>query len=196
MAEHPGAHLRRITLFTGSASGSSPVFADGVREVVHALAGAGRGIVYGGGRVGLMGVAADAALQAGAEVIGVMPQHLVDGEIAHTGLTALEVVPDMHARKLRMADLGDAFVALPGGVGTLEELFEVWTRQQLGIHAKPVALYDIEGYWQPLVAALDAMTVQGFVAPRLREGLIVADDPSTLLTELEAWTPPAAKWGR
>lgn len=196
MNERTRATPARMTLFTGSALGDSAVYADGVRHLAEALAAAGIGVVYGGGRVGLMGVLADSAIEAGAEVIGVIPQHLVDGEIAHRGLTSLEVVPDMHARKLRMAELGDAFVALPGGVGTLEELFEVWTWQQLGIHAKPVALYDIGGYWTPLLDALDTMTTSGFIGDRLRGTLIVADDPEMLMTSLATWTPPTAKWAR
>lgn len=186
--------LKQVTVFTGSAAGDAPVFAEATAEVARALAQAGIGVVYGGGHVGLMGVLADATLAAGGRVHGVMPQALVDGEIAHSGLTALDVVPDMHARKNRMAELGDAFVSLPGGVGTLEELFEVWTWQHLGVHDKPVALYDVEGYWQPLLQALDSMTERGFLSQRYRSSLIVVDTPEALLAELSAWTPQAPKW--
>lgn len=186
--------VERVTVFTGSAAGDSPRFAQGAADLARAFAGAGVGVVYGGGRVGLMGVLADTARAAGGQVFGVMPQALVDDEIAHEHLTRLDVVPDMPARKRRMSDLGDAFVALPGGAGTLEELFEAWTWQQLGIHDKPVALYDIDGYWQPLLRAIEEMTRHGFLAERFRAALVVERDPRALLAALNAWTPPAAKW--
>lgn len=188
--------IRRVTVFTGSAMGASPVYASAVADFAGAAAGSGVDVVYGGGRVGLMGRLADATLAAGGQVLGVIPQALVDGEIAHTGLTRLDVVADMHARKHRMAALGDAFVALPGGAGTLEELFEVWTWQQLGIHAKPVALLDVGGFWQPLLAALDAMTAQGFISRTFRSGLIVEEDPAALLEALTGWSPLPSKWPR
>lgn len=188
--------MRNLTVFTGSASGASPVFAQAAEGFARFVAAQDCAIVYGGGRVGLMGVVADTALSAGGRVHGVMPQSLVDGEIAHRGLTTLEVVPDMHVRKNRMAELGDAFVALPGGAGTLEELFEVWTWQQLGIHAKPVALYDVDGFWQPLLGMLDQMTSQGFLSEKFRDSLIVASDPAELFEALESWVPPAAKWSK
>lgn len=188
--------LRHLTLFTGSSAGRDARYATAVRELAEALAVRGVGVVYGGGRVGLMGEVADAALGAGGEVLGVMPQALVDGEIAHPGLTRLEVVADMHERKLRMGELGDGFVALPGGAGTLEELFEVWTWQQLGIHAKPVALYDVGGFWRPLLAMVDHMVAEGFLAATYRDALVVADTPHDLLAALDAWQAPAAKWGR
>lgn len=184
----------RLTVFTGSAAGDSPTFADAAASLARALAEAEVGVVYGGGRVGLMGVVADTTLAAGGTVIGVIPQGLVDRELAHRHLTRLEVVPDMHARKLRMAELADGFVALPGGAGTLEELFEVWTWQQLGIHDKPVALYDVDGYWQPLLDALDSMTAHGFLSARFRAGLIVVDDAADLLVALRSWTPQPSKW--
>lgn len=188
--------VQRVTVFTGSATGDSEVFATGVAELAESLVAAGVGIVYGGGKVGLMGILADKVISAGGEVFGVMPQALVDGEIAHDGLTRLDVVPDMHSRKLRMTELGDAFIALPGGVGTLEELFEAWTWQQLGIHPKPVVLYNIDGYWQPLLHALDTMTDRGFLSETFRSTLIVCDHPHTLLTALDGWTPPPAKWSK
>lgn len=186
--------LRRITVFTGSASGDSPIFAERTAQLARALADHGIGIVYGGGKVGLMGVLADAALDAGGEVHGVMPRALVDGEIAHAGLTALDVVADMHERKQRMGELADAFVALPGGAGTLEELFEVWTWQQLGIHGKPVAILDVDGYWRPLLAALGGMSAHGFLSPQFLASLVVAETPDDLLAKMSAWAPPPAKW--
>ncbi|MGY5766051.1 LOG family protein [Brachybacterium sp. DNPG3] len=189
-----GRALQRVTLYCGSALGFSPVYAEEAAKVARAIAEAGLGVVYGGGRVGLMGTIADAARAAGGEVLGVIPQALMDKEVGHQGLTGLEVVPDMHTRKQRMADLGDAFVALPGGLGTLEELFEVWTWQQLGYHAKPVALHDVEGYWRPLIAAIDAMTEAGFLAERFRSSVIVVDEPQALLEALRGWEAPVAKW--
>lgn len=161
------------------------------RRLGAALAEAGIAVVYGGGRVGLMGTIADSALEAGGEVIGVIPEVLVEREVAHEGLTDLEVVPDMHARKARMAQLGDAFVALPGGMGTLEELFEVWTWQYLGIHAKPVALYSPEGFWDPLLAMIDHQVAEGFIADWRRDALVTAADPDRLISQLQAWRPPA-----
>lgn len=190
----PAGQLRRIAVFTGSAMGAKASYREQASKLAQHLAESGIGIVYGGGNVGLMGVVADAALAAGGDVLGVMPQALVSGEIAHPGLTGLEVVSDMHARKMRMADLSDAFIALPGGAGTLEELFEVWTWQQLGIHRKPVALYDVDGYWQPLLQALDAMTADGFISGATRSTLILRDTPEALLAALNDWQPRAPKW--
>lgn len=185
---------RWLTVFTGSATGADPVYAEAVTELAQALAREDVGVVYGGGDIGLMGTVADAALGAGGSVVGVMPQVLVDGEMAHQGLTRLEIVPDMHVRKMRMAELGDGFVALPGGAGTLEELFEVWTWQHLGIHSKPVALYDVDGFWQPLLAMVDEMVERGFLKARLRDSLVVATTPEELLEAWHTWTPPAPKW--
>lgn len=141
-----------------------------------------------------MGVLADAALAANGQVTGVMPQALVDGEIAHTGLSGLEVVADMAERKARMGDLGDAFVALPGGSGTLEEFFEAWTWQQLGIHAKPVALFNVGGFWDDLVAMIHRMVQLGFLGHVFANSLIVADTVDGLIRQLRSWRPPAPKW--
>lgn len=188
------SHPKRLTVFTGSATGNSTVYVQAAQNFARAAAGAGYSIVFGGGHVGLMGAVADAALHAGTEVFGVMPQSLVDGEIAHPGLTDLEIVSDMHVRKTRMAELGDAFVALPGGAGTLEELFEVWTWQQLGLHAKPVALYNVDGFWDPLIHMLDHMTETGFIGQNFQDALIVANEPDKLLLDITGWTPPVAKW--
>lgn len=186
--------IRSLAVFTGSASGKSSLYEQAAENFARTVTDSGRAIVCGGGRMGLMGTIADAARKAGGEVYGVMPQVLVDGELAHPGLTSLEVVPDMHARKHRMSELADGFVALPGGAGTLEELFELWTWQQLGIHAKPVALLDVDGFWQPLLSMLDHMTDQGFLAPQFRDSLVVASEPQALLEALSSWQAPAAKW--
>ena len=186
--------LSRVAVYTGSSDGTNPAYLDAASSVGATIAAAGIGLVYGGGNVGLMGAVASAGRGAGGEVIGVIPEALVGKEIAHHGLTRLEVVADMHERKERMADLSDAFVMLPGGAGTLEEFFEVWTWQQLGFHAKPIAVYNVNGFWDPLLAMLDHIVEQGFIAPRFRDGLIVSTDPQGLLEALASWEPPAAKW--
>jgi hypothetical protein len=151
-------------LFTGSRDGPAS-HQRAAREFAGGLAESGVGVVYGGGRVGLMGIVADAALAAGGEVIGVMPQHLVDREIEHPGLTRFDIVTTMHERKARMADLSDAFVALPGGAGTLEELFEVWTWGQLGLHSKPTALLDVDDFYGPLLDHLRQAGDAGYITP-------------------------------
>ena len=175
---------RWVTVFAGSSPGVDPAYAGAAAELGGHLAAQHIGIVYGGGGSGLMGAVADAALTAGGEVVGVIPQALMDRELAHPGLTRLEVVADMHERKRRMAALGDAFVALPGGIGTLEELFEVWTWQQLGFHAKPIALYDVGGFWQPLVSMAEHMVAAGFLGHAHRELLIVRETPTGLIEAL------------
>jgi uncharacterized protein (TIGR00730 family) len=188
--------MRRVCVFCGSNLGGRPEYADATRRLGELIAGRGLGLVYGGGNVGLMGVLADAALGAGGEVIGVIPAALQAKELAHAGLTELFVVDSMHERKANMADLSDAFAALPGGYGTLDELFEILTWAQLGIHAKPVGLLDVAGYFGPLLAALDHMTTERFVRPKHRALLHVADTPERLLDVL-LHAPPAApveKW--
>ncbi|GGH36018.1 LOG family protein [Microbacterium album] len=187
--------LQRVAVFTGSSPGVDPGYARAAVDVGQALAAHGVGVVYGGGNVGLMGAVSTAAREAGAEVYGVMPEALVDKEMAHPDLTTFEIVPDMHARKLRMAELSDGFVALPGGIGTLEEFFEVWTWLQLGIHRKPVAVYDVRGFWRPMLTMVDRMVEEGFVTAEFRESLVVVDTPRALIHSLETWTPPPPKWG-
>lgn len=184
----------RIALFTGSAVGANDAYINEAARLASHLAKAGHGVVYGGGKVGLMGIVADAALAAGGEVIGVTPRTLVEREVAHHGVTRLEVVETMHERKARMVDLADALVALPGGVGTLDEFFEAWTWQLLGIHDKPVALYDIDGYWEPLRGLLDQIVAEQFLGPEHRAALIEATDPGALIDAIERWSPPAQKW--
>jgi len=186
--------LARVTVFTGSSPGADPAYQRAAVDVGQALAARGIGVVYGGGNVGLMGAVSTAAREAGAEVHGVMPEALVDKEMAHPDLTSFEVVPDMHARKLRMAELGDAFVALPGGIGTLEEFFEVWTWLQLGLHRKPVAVYDVRGFWRPMLTMIDRMVEEGFVTSGFRESLLVVSTPRDLVHGLEEWAAPAPKW--
>jgi uncharacterized protein (TIGR00730 family) len=164
--------------------GSRPEFRAVAANLGRVLAQAGVGVVYGGSSVGLMGVLAEAAMAAGGEVIGVIPEVLVEAEAAAARLTRLEVVPTLHARKARMAELCDAFTALPGGLGTLEELFEVLTWRQLRIHDKPVALINVCGAWDPLLATLDAAVADGFIRPASRAQLLVVDNPADLLGAL------------
>jgi uncharacterized protein (TIGR00730 family) len=184
----------RVAVFTGSSFGNSPHYTEAAGALGSALARRGVGLVYGGGNVGLMGVVADAALAAGGEVIGVIPQALADLEVAHTGLSRLEVVGTMHERKAAMAEQADAFVALPGGAGTLEELFEVWTWQHLGYHAKPVLLYDVDGFWQPLLDMVSGMVEAGFIKPRYQRTLPVVGNPEALLAAIDSWRLPPGKW--
>ena len=183
----------RIAVFTGSHAGP-PAHVDAVAAFATDLARAGIGIVYGGGNVGLMGVLADAALAAGGEVVGVIPQHLVDDEVAHAGLPRLEVVQSMHERKAVMAELADAFVALPGAAGTLEELFEAWTWGMLGLHAKPTALLDVDGFWQPLLAQLRRMVDDGYLDGKRLDALGVVTDAPGLLEFVARYEHPPRKW--
>lgn len=185
--------MRRVCVFCGSSLGSSPAYAEAARGLGEALARRRLGLVCGGGSVGLMGVVADAALAAGGEVVGVIPEALERRELAHRNLTRLEVVGSMHERKARMAELSDAFVALPGGLGTLEELAEVLTWAQLGLHRKPCALLDAGGYWRPLVAFLDHAVSERFVRPEHRAMLLVEADPEALLDRLSRHRPPAVQ---
>src|ERR1035441_4019811 len=166
--------LRRVAVFCGSANGTNPAFLVEARALGAAIAAAGLGLVYGGANVGLMGAVADAALKGGAEVIGILPDMLAEKEIAHQGLTTLEFVPTMHQRKARMVELADAFLALPGGYGTLEELLEVVTWAQLRLHAKPCILINTAGYWDGLLKFLDTAVAAGFLKQKNRELMRVA----------------------
>lgn len=192
----PDSAVKRVALYLGSATGDSPAYREATVRTVQVLADTGFELVYGGGSVGLMGVAADTALAAGMPVHGVITRHLMDGETGHFGLDSLDIVETMTERKERMAEMADAMVTLPGGIGTLEEFFEVWVGQVLGIHHKPVALVDVEGYWNPLVDMLDHMVARGFFSAEHRDRLIRVDDPAELPTALDLWTPAAAKWSR
>src|SRR6058998_329371 len=184
------AALRRVCVFCGSKPGARPEYADAARALAATLVAAGIDLVYGGGRVGLMGVIADAVLDAGGQVIGVIPDHMSDREIAHYGLTDLRVVGSMHERKALMYDLSDGFIALPGGLGTLEELFEITTWSQLGLHVKPTGFLDVAGYFDLLVAFLDHLTAEGFVKPQHRRLLVAERRPDRLLDALRAFEPP------
>lgn len=187
--------LRSVCVFCGASPGASPIYREAAESLGRHLAERGLRLVYGGGAVGLMGIVADAALAAGGEVVGIIPQSLQDAEIGHKSLTRLEVVDGMHARKARMAELSDAFIALPGGLGTLEELFEVWTWGQLGYHAKPLGLLEVNGFYEPLLTFLDHLVDERFVRPQHRGMLQRGATPGELLEALEAWQPLAApKW--
>lgn len=174
----------RIAVFLGSSAGAHPSFAAAAAQTGKLFAQAGLGIVYGGSGIGLMGVLADAALAEGGEVIGVIPRGLFGPEVAHQGLSRLEVVATMHERKARMAELADAFAALPGGLGTLDELVEMLTWQQLGLHGKPVALLDVDGFWERFLAFVDGLVGQRFVLAATRRRLAVADTPTELVRTL------------
>lgn len=187
--------IRNVCVYCGSRPGATPAYAQAARQLGARLAAEGVGLVTGGGSVGLMGVVADATLAAGGRAVGVIPQALAAREIGHATLTELHVVETMHQRKARMAELADAFVAMPGGLGTLEEIAEALTWSGLGIHAKPCGLLDVEGYYQPLIAWLDHAVAQGFIAAEARTALIVESDPDALLDRLlaepgDTSTPP------
>jgi uncharacterized protein (TIGR00730 family) len=177
--------VKSVCVYCGSSSGNDPAYAQATKELATALASRGIRVVYGGASVGLMGLVADTALAAGGEVVGVIPQVLVDKEVAHPGLTELHTVGSMHERKARMAELSDAFVALPGGIGTLEELIEVYTWSYLGIHDKPFALINTNGYYDGLASFLDHSVTEGFLRPEQRSRLTVAATPEELLA---AWS--------
>jgi uncharacterized protein (TIGR00730 family) len=185
----------RLCVFCGSSSGQDPVYFEAARALGTTMAAQGVDLVYGGASVGLMGAVADAVLGTGGHVIGVMPQALVDKEIAHRGLSDLRVVGSMHERKALMAELADGFIALPGGLGTFEELFEVWTWAQLGYHRKPCALLNAGGFYDKLTDFLDDVVERGFVKPIHRSMLIVENDPAALIGAVRAYQPPKVdKW--
>ena len=188
--------MERICVFCGASPGARPEYAQATTELARLLVADGIGVVYGGGGVGLMGVLADAVLAEGGEVIGVIPRALVDREIAHRDVTDMRVVGSMHERKALMAELSDAFVALPGGLGTLEELFEVYTWAQLGLHRKPCALLNVEGYYDGVVGFLGHAVKERFVREENREMLVVETEPGVLIERLRKFEPEAVlpKW--
>ena len=187
--------MKRVCVFCGSSPGARASYRDAAVRLGAAIARRGLGLVYGGAHVGLMGGVADAALAARGEVVGVLPRALEARELAHRGLSELHVVESMHERKALMAELSDCFIALPGGVGTLEETFEAWTWTQLGLHAKPCALLDVDGYYAPLQTFLDGAVTERFVRSEHRAMLLVDDDPERLLDALERWRAPVVeKW--
>lgn len=184
----------RICVFCGSNSGNNEIYADAAREMGRTLAQRGVDLVYGGGRVGLMGALADAVLVDGGAVIGVIPQALVEREIQHAGLTELHVVATMHERKTKMAALADGFIALPGGAGTLEEIFEQWTWAQLGIHHKPCGFLNTNGYFDSLRKMIGHMAREGFTRPEHASMLVFDSEPAAIIDAFHDYSPPATKW--
>lgn len=184
----------KVAVYCGSRSGNEPVYAEKARELGEFFGNNGMDLVFGGGNVGLMGIIADAVLASGGKVYGVIPEHLVSRELAHPGLTELFVVTNMHERKAKMAELADAFVALPGGVGTLEEIFEVWTWAQLGLHKKPCAFYNVDGFYDPLLEMMKTMVAAGFVKQPYLDMVVQAKTPTELVDGFRRYTAPREKW--
>jgi uncharacterized protein (TIGR00730 family) len=186
--------MKAVCVFCGSSIGQDPAYREAALSVGHALARAGLTLVYGGGKVGLMGAVADAAIASGGRAVGVIPRALVEREIAHAGLTELHVVETMHERKTRMADLSDAFIALPGGAGTLEEFFEQWTWAQLGVHGKPCALLNVKDYFAPLIAMMQKIVAHGFMMQRYFDMLVIDTEIEAVLKRFAGYSPPPRKW--
>ena len=187
--------IRRICVFCGSNKGSSGEYAEAARQLGELFAREGIALVYGGGSVGLMGELADSVLASGGEAIGVIPHALWAREVGHRGLTDLRIVDTMHERKAMMADLADAFIALPGGLGTLEEIFEIWTWAQLGLHQKPLGFLDVNGFFSPLMQFIDRAVRERFVKDEYRAIAMMSSDAEALLRRFDAWQPPRVeKW--
>jgi uncharacterized protein (TIGR00730 family) len=186
-------HIRKLAVYCGSAPGADPAFAEMARALVREMAARDVEMVYGGGRLGLMGIIADEMLAAGGKVYGVIPQALVDHEVAHTGLTELHTVANMHERKAKMTELCDGFVALPGGIGTLDELFEAWTWNALGYHAKPFCLLNVHGFWDGLAGFMDHVRDSGFLSQARRLQLLKAETPGEALDLLDEAAKNAAQ---
>ena len=187
--------MKSIAIFCGSSLGTDEIFAQAAEQTGQLIAERGQTLVYGGGRSGLMGIVADSALKAGGKVIGVIPQGLVDRELAHPDLTELHIVTSMHERKTLMADLSDGFIALPGGAGTIEEIFEQWTWAQLGIHLKPCAFLNVEGFYDGLLQFIQLTTDKEFTRSRFTNALIQSASIEDILKQFESFTPPEPKWG-
>lgn len=187
--------MKSICVYCGSSPGNDPAFEAEAKRAGRIIAAQGLTLVYGGGRVGLMGQVADAALEAGGRVVGVMPADLVSQEIAHTGLSELVVVNSMHERKWKMAELGDGFLSLPGGPGTFEEFIEQWTWALLGFHAKPCGFVDVNGYWEPWRRTVQQMVDKGFVGQQYGDMLIYEATTEAVIERFRAYTPPPPKWG-
>jgi uncharacterized protein (TIGR00730 family) len=187
--------MNSIAIFCGSALGTDPVYEQIAIQVGQCLAKHHITLVYGGGRSGLMGIVADSALQAGGQVIGVIPKQLVDRELAHPHLTELHVVQNMHERKTKMSELSDGFIAIPGGAGTLEEIFEQWTWAQLGIHLKPCAFLNIDDFYTDLLKFIQLTVEKGFTQTRFADALVVSDKIEDILMQFKQYTAPQPKWG-
>ncbi len=181
--------MKRVCIFCGANKGNIPAYAESVRKLGKTLAKRKIGLVYGGGNIGLMGLLADTVMAAGGEAFGVIPRFMKKQEVAHEGLTQLFVVGSMHQRKSKMEELSDGFIALPGGIGTLEEFFEVWSWAQLGIHVKPFGILNVAGYFNPLIAMMDHIVSQGFMKPKHRAMVFVDSDLDALLDKMDAYRP-------
>lgn len=180
---------KNICIFCGASLGNNSAYQIFAQQLGECIAKQGRTLIYGGGNKGLMGVIANAVLNNGGEVIGIIPERLVQAETAHRGITRLEIVANMHERKARMAELADGFIAMPGGTGTVEEMFEVWTAAQIGYHTKPVALYDVMGFWQPMVSFLKHSVQEGFIRESFFNTLIIAEDSNAILASMDNYVP-------
>ena len=178
-------NIKRLAVYCGSATGNQPYFAESAQATARAMVSRGIDLVYGGGRLGLMGLVADSVLELGGKVYGVIPEALVNLEVAHTGVTELYTVANMHERKAKMTDLADAFIAIPGGIGTLDELFEAWSWNALGYHAKPFCLLNVHGFWDGLAGFMDHVRDSGFLSPARRLQLLKAETPAEALNLLD-----------
>jgi uncharacterized protein (TIGR00730 family) len=187
--------MKSIAVYCGASMGAKPLYADAARDLARVLVEHNIGLVYGGGKVGLMGAIADEVLRLGGEATGVIPRALLEREVGHTGLTRMFVVKDMHERKAMMSDLAEGFIAMPGGMGTLEELFEMVTWSQLGIHAKPIGLYNVDGFWDGLVSFVGHLQEEGFVRAQHAALLHIERDPALLVRRLREAAPPAVEPG-
>jgi uncharacterized protein (TIGR00730 family) len=192
----PKPPIEDICVFCGSLPGTRPIYLESARQVGRTLAKRKIDIVYGGGRVGLMGALADAAIEAGGKVFGIIPDSLMRSEIAHEAITELAVVPDMHTRKAQMHARSDAFLTLPGGIGTFEEIFEIFSWATLGIHKKPIGILNVDGYYNPLIQLLDHAIAEGFIRPQHRDFVVVSDRPDDVIDRLIDFVPPPTgiKW--
>ena len=188
--------MNSIAIFCGSSFGTDQIFTDVAKLTGETIAKQGKTLVYGGGRSGLMGTVADCALAFGGQVIGVIPQNLVDAELAHPHLSELYVVKDMHERKTKMSELSDGFIALPGGAGTWEEIFEQWTWAQLGIHLKPCAFLNVEGFYDDLFKFIQLSTDKGFTKDRFTDALVCSESIADIIAQFEKFVAPEPKWGK
>lgn len=187
--------MKRICVFCGSSSGTNPAYLEAAKRLGEVIAVRGIGLVYGGARCGLMGAVANSAVESGGEVIGVIPEALIEKEVAHVGVSDLRIVGSMHERKMMMSDLADGFIALPGGMGTLEEFCEILTWAQLGLHRKPCGLLNVEDYYHHLISFFDHAVSQRFIRPEHRSLVVIGEEPQQLVERLESYEMPSvSKW--
>lgn len=196
LIEYRESGMQSIAVFCGSALGTQADYLEQAKLTGKTIAEQGKTLVYGGGHVGLMGVVADSAIQAGGRVIGVIPQALVDAELAHPNLAELHIVKNMHERKTKMSELSDGFIALPGGAGTLEEIFEQWTWAQLGVHLKPCAFLNVAGFYDDMIQFLNKVADHGFTQSRFNQALVVSDQITEILNQFKHYQAPEPKWAK